>query len=228
MLVKRGWTRPVGLVGAAIVVGLVVAGCAFGKTQPTPIYIIWTPAPTPSPSATPVSTTTPAPLPTLSDTPTPEPSVEPSPTAMPVATTAPYTTCTPSAADKSFWAEASAAVSWDVYCPVLPSGWGVAGGGYDGSADTVNMTFTGPDGATLAIDEGAFCTSDAATCSPHESVVGAAGFGDLTGSLDTLSGGGVAVYVDPGTTRGYALTGSGMSQESFVTFAATLVKVAKS
>jgi hypothetical protein len=226
MLAKRGGARPYGLVAAAIVVGLVVAGCAFAKSQPTPIIIVVTPPPTASPSATPLPTATPTP--TLSDTPSPEPSLEPSPTAQPIATPASYTTCAPSAGDLSFWAKAAAAMSWDVYCPVLPSDWLVNGGSYDGSTETINMTFRGPGGATLAIDEGAFCTSDVTTCSPHDSVVGTTAFGDLTGSLDTLAGERLVVYVNPGTSTGYALTSSGLSQSDLVSFAATLVKVAKS
>jgi hypothetical protein len=226
MLVKRGGARPAGLAIAAIVVGLVAAGCAFSKPQPTPIYILITPAPTPSPSATPLPTDTPTPLPTLSDTPTPEPT--PSPTQRPVATTAPYTLCVPAPGDKQYWTEASSAMSWDVYCPVLPSGWFVTGGSYDGSAGTIHMAYGGPGGATLVIDEGAFCTSSAATCSPHSTVVGTTEFGDLTGSLDTLADGGLAVYINAGTATGYSLTGASLSQADFTSIAATLVKVAKS
>jgi hypothetical protein len=119
-------------------------------------------------------------------------------------------------------------MSWDVYCPVLPSGWFVTGGSYDGSTGTIAMSYGGPGGATLVIQEGAFCVTDAAMCAPHDTVAGTTPFGDLTGSLDTLSGGGFAVYIGPGTTRGYSLTGSSLSQDIFVSIAATLVKVAKS
>jgi hypothetical protein len=51
---------------------------------------------------------------------------------------------------------------------------------------------------------------------------------DLLGSLNTLPGGGLAVYVKPGAAKSYKLTGSGMSQATFVKLANDLVKVAKS
>ena len=120
-------------------------------------------------------------------------------------------------------------MTWDVYCAVLPSGWSVSveGGGYDQSAGgIIRMSYEGPDGAKLHVDEGAFCHSDAATCS-FGTVVGPASFGDLSGSLKTLPDGSLALYVNPGTDASYTLTGSDLSQNEFVALAAAFAKVAK-
>jgi hypothetical protein len=143
----------------------------------------------------------------------------------------PASKCSGSAGNKAFWAQVSPLMSWDVYCAILPSGWGVSlnpGGGYDqASGGTVYMSYSGPGGETLRLDEGAFCTTDTAACASG-TAVGNARFGDLPGSLHTLSGGGFAVYVNPGTATGYTLTGSGISRDAFVSLAAALAKVAKS
>jgi hypothetical protein len=225
MIVNRGGARLVGLAVAVTVVGLVAGGCTFGKSQPTPIVIIVTPVPTRIATATPDLQASPTPAPSAVETPTPIPA----PTAPPPAAAVPSTNCTGSADNKAFWGTAATLMSWDVYCPVLPSGWIVADGNYDGThGGSIKMTWNGPGAAKLEIDEGAFCTSDAATCSPHATVVGPSTFGDQLGSLDTVSDGSFAVYVNPGTATGYTLTGSGMGQDVFVSYAAALLKVARS
>ena len=229
MSVKVGGAPVSSFLAVVAVAGLVAGGCALGRTQPTPIYKYETPAPTPSPSPTPVSTPSPTPTASATDVATPTPS--PSPTAPPHAAAVPASMCSGSAGNKACWAQVSPLMSWDVYCAILPSGWGVSlspGGGYDqASGGTMYMSYTGPDGESLRLDEGAFCTTDAAACSSGTSV-GTARFGDLPGSLHTLSGGGFAVYVNPGTATGYTLTGSGMSRDAFVSLASALAKVAKS
>ena len=230
MSVKVGGARSIALlVATSVVFGLIAGGCAPGRAQPTPIYIYQTAAPTPSPSPTPVPT--PSPAPTASPTEAASPTVVPSPTARPQVAAVPASSCSGSAGNKAFWAQVAPLMSWDVYCAILPSGWGVSlspGGGYDqSSGGTLYMSYSGPDGETLRLDEGAFCTTDASACASG-TAVGTARFGDLPGSLHTLSGGGFAVYVNPGTATGYALAGSGMSRASFVSLAAALARLAKS
>jgi hypothetical protein len=83
-------------------------------------------------------------------------------------------------------------------------------------------------GQSVQLDEGAFCTTDAATCSPRDASIGKSALGDLTGDLDSLSGGGFAIYVNPGTDKAYTMKGSGMSGDTFVAYAAALAKVATS
>jgi hypothetical protein len=230
MVVERRGTRLAGLVAAAVVAGLVVGGCAFAKSQPSPIVVVVSPGPTVTVLDTSMPTTLPSvatavPSATVALSPTPSPS----PTAPPHAPAVPATACTGSADNQAFWASASADMSWDVYCPVLPSGWFVSKGSFEAAAGgTVSMSMNGPSGARLSIQEGAFCTTDAGACSPHSGVVGTANFGDLPGTLNTLSGGELALYVNPGSKTGYTLTGSGVSQAGFVSIAAAMVKVAKS
>jgi len=79
------------------------------------------------------------------------------------------------------------------------------------------------------IEEGAFCTTGGSACSPHDTSLGAAKFGDLDGGLYTLGPGlGYAIYVSAGTTHGYTATGTGMSQATFTNLAKALLTVPKS
>ncbi len=57
--------------------------------------------------------------------------------------------------------------------------------------------------------------------------MGNAKFGDLAGKLDSLGSGCYAVYATSGAFH-YAATGSGVTQASFVSIAAALIKVPKS
>lgn len=228
MPVKRGGLRLTAMVAAATIVGLAATGCA--KTAPTTRYVIITPSPIPATST---------PLIVVSDTPngsssatasaTVSATATPVPTALPSATAVPSTACTGSASNQAFWAEAASATKWDVYCAVLPAGWYTSDAFYEGtSSGTIHIILKVAGGPKVEIDEGSFCTTDAATCSPHESLIGKSAFGDLLGDLDALSGGGFAIYVNPGTAKAYSIKGSGMSQDTFVAYAAALAKVARS
>jgi|SRR5271157_499108 len=226
--VRRG-ARLTGLAAATILVGLGFGGCVPGRSNPTPIIIVVTLPPAqssaPAISPSPTDVATPSPISIATATPT----AVPTPTAPPVATTVPATSCTiRGAGDTAFWSEVASAMAWDVYCPVLPADWSVFSGSYDSSGGGSMAMAWRSGGAKLQIQEGAFCTTSVATCSPHATAIGPADFGDLPGSLDTLSDGSFVIYVNPGTARAYTLSGSGVNQETFVSMAAALVKVAKS
>jgi len=228
MRVKRGRARLSGLAAAVAVVALAFGGCAAGTPERS-IVVIDYPLPTPPPTdtPTPVPTPTSALEPSASAGPTSEATDSgPGSSALPPVS---YKTCTVRGAlDQAFWSKAAKAVDWDAYCPVLPSAWIVLGGTYHGSAGgEIDMSWRGPAGARIDITEGAFCTTDPDTCSPHASVIGPVTLGDQPGSLDALSDGGLAVYVSPGTGKAYRLTGSGISQAAFVAIAAAVVKVAR-
>jgi hypothetical protein len=140
----------------------------------------------------------------------------------------PASACTGSPTNKAFFAQVAGDLHWDVYCGILPSGWAVKTGGFDGEAPgSVTVGYAGPGGATLAVGEGAYCTSGAAACAPRTAELGTARFGDLVGSLVSVSGG-FAIYVNPGTTHAYAITGKGMGKDAFVALAASMVKLSKS
>jgi hypothetical protein len=230
-----------GLAAGAALLAVSAAACVPARTVPTAIVVVVTPTPTAAPSAT--DTITPTPSPTSSPTIAPTPVVVGSPTASPVdppsagpssspspvsaATAAPSTVCAGTASNKSFWARVAKNLSWAVYCPVLPAGWAVKSGTYDaGSPGDVLITYAGPGGATLRIQEGGYCVTGAATCAPHISEITTASIGDLGGTLDAVAGG-FAIFVNPGTRLAYAITGTGLGQDAFVAIAAAMVRVAR-
>jgi hypothetical protein len=224
MRVMRGRSRLSGLVAAVAVVGLAMGGCAAAPKSSILVIDVTLPSPTPTSLDTPTLAPTPAVGASATAT---DPGT--GPTTPPPAVAVSYTRCNVVRAnDPKFWFKSAKVVTWTVYCPDLPSSWTVLLGTYDGvGIGKLRMSWRGPDGAKIEIAEGAFCTTDAETCSPHETVIGPATLGDMLGSLDTLSGGGFAVYVGAGTGYAYELTGSGMSQDAFVSLAAAVVKVAR-
>jgi hypothetical protein len=131
--------------------------------------------------------------------------------------------------NRTWWAAEAKRLTFDVYCGVVPSGWY-----FQTATDTYNnggtmiASYKGPSSAIFTINEGAFCTTSPAACSPHSSDLGAAKFAGLDGELYALSGGGYAIYVAPGTAHGYTATGTIMSQATFVNLATALMKVPKS
>jgi hypothetical protein len=193
------------------------------------------------PTATLVATDTPTLEPILAAPPsgspvnTPTPSA--TPTATPVATLTPASTatspaagCTGGAPVQSFIAEAASRLTFDVYCAVLPEGWTFVSGqwAYTGGG-MLKLSYAGPGGARVAVSEGAFCTTSVEACSTHVADIGVGAFGDLTGELEVLTEySSYAIYVDPGTTHAYTMTTVGMSQEDFVSYAASMLKVPKS
>ena len=213
------------LLALVIPVTFAVSAC-FGSSTPTPAA---TTEPTAAATATPAPTVTPTPLvtPTANPTATTEPSESPS--ASPGASASPGTIdasiCTGTAQNKDFFAAAATAEPWTVYCAVLPAGWSVTTGEYRlSSGGRLAIAYKGPSGATLAISEGAFCTSGVSSCSPRDSTIGDASFGDLPGTLVNVSGG-FALYVGPGSTTAYQATGTGMDESAFRALASSLHKL---
>ena len=220
--------------------GLALALSACTAAGPTPIVKYQTPVPTPTgtPTAAPTPTPTQTPTPTPTDIPggagvpgasesavaaTDTPTTEPTPTG-------PAGGCSGSVKNQAFFADAANKVPFAVYCGVMPGGWyfGTASDAY-GSTGWVKATYSGPGGAQIVIQEGAFCTSGSSACSAHDSVLGSANFGDLNGTLDSLGpNAGFAIYVSAGTAHGYTATGTNVSQGTFVSIAGALIKVPKS
>jgi hypothetical protein len=224
MIARRAGIGMIGFAAVVAAAGLVVGGCTAAKAQPTPIVVFITASPTSLRTAA----ISPTQLPTVAPTPI-EQATPAASTAPPAATAVPSSTCTGSVANQAFLAEVAAKMSWDVYCPVLPSGWYFTSGTYEQPyGGRLKMTFKGPGDATLEVDEGSFCVTDASTCSPNTATIGSANFGDLPGSLDSLSSSSLVIYVTPGTPVAYTLIATGLSQEQFVSTAATFAKVAKS
>jgi hypothetical protein len=117
-----------------------------------------------------------------------------------------------------------------VYCGHVPSGWHLASAsdGDYGVKNWLTATYAGKSGAKIVIQEGAFCTSGGSACSPHDTSLGSAKFGNLDGGLYTLGPGlGYAIYVNAGTTSGYTATGTSVTQATFVKIVAAMVLVPK-
>ena len=144
--------------------------------------------------------------------------------------------CAGSTDNQSWYVTAANGLPFDIYCPVLAATWYVdtagGGGSWRGGTDQwLQISYKGPGGAKFSLQEGAFCTGGLSLCSSHDSVIGPASFGDLSGSLDALGptpADGYAVYVEPGSRKGYTITGTGMSQDAFAAIAAGVIKVPKS
>jgi hypothetical protein len=173
------------------------------------------------PSATPDATSTEAPPPSS----TPEVTPAPEPTALGSPSAGTADACTGSADNRSFYSVFAAGVPYDVYCAVLPAGWYLATGGYRlGGSGKLQAAYHGPGGMLLSLLEGAFCADTPDACSPSDSVIGPAAFGDREGTLGSLSGAFV-LYVDPGLTPAWQATGSGMTEGDFRSFCAAFAKV---
>ncbi len=153
-------------------------------------------------------------------------SVSPSAAPLPSASTLTgASACSGNHDNRTFFDEIAAQVSWDVYCAVLPSGWFVQTGSFSlRDSGRLEITYTGPNSASLSLQEGNFCSQGAGACAPHSTVLGSTAFGDRTGQFVSV-GGGYAVYVDPGDNPSWMASGHGLDQGTFVTLAAALHKV---
>ena len=218
--------------GAAAALLISVAACATAQPTPTPPHTTASPSQTASAIAiatdTPAGTGTPfvAPTDTPASSPTAVASVAPTLTPSPTPS-GPAGGCSGSDDNKAWWAAESPHLTWAVYCGVMPGGWYMTGGNDNWkSGGKLDASYKGPAGGLFTINEGAFCTTSVAACSPHAGAsLGTASFGDQSGHLYALSGGGFAIYVSPGTVHGYTAVGKSMSQATFVALAAALVKV---
>jgi hypothetical protein len=250
MLVTKRRLRAPAMMAVAVSLTFAMAACS--AAHPTPIYVYTTATPAPTVNATPiVIIVTYPPTPTVAPTEAPSAAPEGS-SATPAAASAtpapakptPAPSSTPTAGptggaaacsgaskpdNASFWAGTANNEPYAVYCAVVPGPWffSSANSTY-GKSGVVTATYQNLSGGKIVIQEGAFCTSGASTCSPHDTVVGSARFGDLSGSLDAISGGGFAIYVNPGTAVAYTATGTNVTQAAFVSIAAALIKVPKS
>ena len=227
---------------AAVVmaIGLIIAAC--NAATPTPQAPAQTPADTaavtpPLPStavatetANPSVTPTPAPTPTPTVAPTETPAATQTPPAAPGNAAA----CPGYSANASYFAEAARTLGFDIYCAQLPSGWSMSATAYlrpHGSRGWFTAAYHNKKKTqTITVGEGDFCghTSNPSTCWASSADLGSVAFGNLFGTLKDLGGGQFAVFVNPNTKTGYRIVGSGMSQGTFVSMAAAMVRVPKS
>ena len=178
----------------------------------------------------------PSPEPPVPESASPEPpSAEPEPTdpeptdpeptdAEPTELPASAAECTGSDENVAFYAEFAQVVDWAVYCPVLPAGWFVGTGQWrQAEGERLEISYRGPRGAGLMLQEGSFCPGDG-DCVPPGEEVGPTAFGDREGTL-VATDGGWAVVVDRGERPSWLLTISGVGQAAARQIAADLVEV---
>lgn len=124
--------------------------------------------------------------------------------------------CSGSDANREFFRQAAASMTWSVYCAALPDGWILEAGAYrlrDGGR--LEVTYRGPGDARLSIVEGNICAgADVEACAPRDAVLGPASFGDLEGELGRLANG-LALDVDRGANPSWRATGVGISEDDF-------------
>jgi hypothetical protein len=214
-----------------LVGSLLVAACGATRpadgSPPAPPEASDVPSLEPSVAASP--STTPTPIPSAAASPGSSPSEAaptPVPSPTPVPAPDPAAVCTGSDRNRDFYAAVAEAVDWDVYCPVLPSGWFVDRGTYRlAGGGRLEIAYKGPAGARLELREGAFC-SEADGCVPDGTERGEAAFGDRTGTLVELAGGGWAIVVDRGARISWLARGEGLTEAEFVELVARLALVA--
>jgi hypothetical protein len=134
--------------------------------------------------------------------------------------------CGGSPDNKSFFASAARAVKWAVYCYMLPSGWIVKTGTWVGDpGGQVSVTYKGPGGVSLELEEGAYCADGESVCQPKVKELGPTLYGDQMGTLYTLEPG-YAVYVNEGTSPpSWAAASVTLDETTFVKLVAGLHKV---
>lgn len=236
------------LVAPLVLAAVLVAGCGSGTGEPSSSSAARTPAPTAAPSGSPapgsaepsesIEPGSPEPADTpeptapessspeeSTDVPTEAPVDSPSPEASASASPAVGAECQPQGSNPEFWSGVSHSVSWSIYCGVLPSGWFLQSGSYRAAGGgKLLVTYKGPNGATLALSEGSFCT-DGSGCVPSGSDAGDARFGSLDGTLVALDGGGFAIVVARGEQPSWLLVSQGLDQATTVSLGATLAQV---
>ena len=145
---------------------------------------------------------------------------EPEPTELPSSAAA----CTGSDENIAFYAEFAGVVDWPVYCPVLPAGWFVGTGQWrQAEGERLEISYRGPRGAGLLLQEGSFCPGEG-DCVPAGDEVGSTAFGDREGTL-VATDGGWAVVVDRGEQPSWLLTVSGVGQGAARQISADVIEV---
>ena len=137
----------------------------------------------------------------------------------------PASACSGTAENQDFYADAAGAVTWTVYCPVLPKGWFVVTGRYRlAGGGRLEISYRGPGGASFTLREGAFC-GDPDGCIPAGTELGPAAFGDLTGTLISADDGSWAIVVDAGQNPSWLLVAEVASEAAARDLGAALTAV---
>jgi hypothetical protein len=205
---------------------LVMAACGGTTATEAPSDVRESSAPTTEAPPIDQPTSEPSSEPTTPEPASPEPpSAEPE-TPEPELTDLPASTaeCTGTDENVAFYAEFARVVDWAVYCPVLPAGWFVGTGQWrQADGERLEISYRGPGGTGLMLQEGSFCPGDG-DCVPTGEDIGPTAFGDREGTL-VATDGGWAVVVDRGERPSWLLTISGVGQAAARQIAANVVEV---
>jgi len=205
---------------------LVMAACGGTTATAGPSNVPESSAPTTEAPPIDQPTSEPSSEPTTPEPASPEPpsaepeTPEPEPTGLPASAAE----CTGTDENVAFYAEFARVVDWAVYCPVLPAGWFVGTGQWrQADGERLEISYRGPRGAGLLLQEGSFCPGDG-DCVPTGEEIGPTAFGDREGTL-VATDGGWAVVVDRGERPSWLLTISGVGQAAARQIAADVVEV---
>jgi hypothetical protein len=136
----------------------------------------------------------------------------------------PAAACAGNDDNRDFFSAVAAAVSWQVYCPILPDGWFVAAGQYRlAGGGWMEISYRGPADATIELRQGVVCGDG--TCSPSGDDLGEAAYGDRSGTLWNVGNGGYEVLVDPAADLSWVLIASGLSEAEVRSIAGDLLPV---
>ena len=206
-MVSQSFSRAA-LVGAVLTMSLVFGACQSSTVTPTP--------------AGPQNTAN-QPVPTATPTPTPVPTATPTPTPTPTPTTPPPGPCSPNGSTNQWWIDQAAHLSFDVYCWIMPSGWGLVSA--TSSAGVLQAHYKNSAGHTIDVWEGNVCAASPNPCSGNwPTSYGPGQFGPLTGEVNGPDLWMIIVHTsNPKVT--YTMEGSGMNQTTFRTYAAAMHKV---
>ncbi len=210
----------------ALLVALALAGCGTTATPPTSPDPV-DPAPSGAESGAPSTSSAPAASPTATPgggDPQPTPSSggsSPRPSDGAPA-------CSGSDANRTFFTQAAGAMSWAVYCAVLPDGWFLETGTYRlAEGGQLLVTYRGPADVHIAMAQGNVCDgvgADVDVCAPRDAVIGPAVIGDRTGDLGRLANG-LVLDVDRGANPSWRITGLGVTEADFLAICAAMLKV---
>jgi hypothetical protein len=182
-------------------------------------------------SDTPTATDPPAtPDPSVQITSEPAESTSPSPEAAASGDASPDVAgsadaCSGTDNNRDFFADAAAALDFDVYCPALPRGWFVDTGEYQlRNGGMLAITYHGPGGAVIDLLESGPC-QEGDDCMPAGTEEGKAAFGDRPATIVAFDDGRLMVVAESVPDGQWSITATGLDEATLTAIAKDLVLV---
>jgi hypothetical protein len=231
----------VGIVAfAAIVLGACGSSTPTNPPASTPAPTLAelataSPGPTLAPTGSPSVAHTATPTATATETATPGRTETPAPASSP---TLVGSVCTATSKFQSLFSDAANDLSFDVYCPILPSDWWVQNAEYTlPNGGMLDIVYTNARGFNLEIIEGYPCglSVDCSVMNPavqmtHDGRIWLSDLGaDLYSGVDKVAGGRMmyCAWSAQNTHLLYDMLGEGMSEKTFENLAKVVAKVPK-